>query len=91
MLPRLLTGLALATVLPFSLALTTPLAPRGRTRQFDLTVTWAKGSPNGVKRDMILINGQFPGPTIEVDEGDEVVVTARNRLPFNTTIHYHGM
>ena len=35
-------------------------------------------------------NGQSPGPTIEVVEGDEVRIFVTNRLPEHTTIHWHG-
>jgi FtsP/CotA-like multicopper oxidase with cupredoxin domain len=35
-------------------------------------------------------NGQSPGPTIEVVEGDRVRMFVTNRLPEHTTIHWHG-
>ena len=35
-------------------------------------------------------NGQSPGPTIEVVEGDKVRIFVTNRLPEHTTIHWHG-
>ncbi len=35
-------------------------------------------------------NGQSPGPTIEVVEGDKVRLYVTNRLPEHTTIHWHG-
>lgn len=35
-------------------------------------------------------NGQSPGPTIEVVEGDRVRIFVTNRLPERTTIHWHG-
>jgi manganese oxidase len=35
-------------------------------------------------------NGQSPGPTIEVVEGDKVRLFVTNRLPEATTIHWHG-
>jgi hypothetical protein len=35
-------------------------------------------------------NGQSPGPTIEVVEGDQVRIYVTNRLPEHTTIHWHG-
>ncbi|WP_341677259.1 copper oxidase [Niveibacterium sp. SC-1] len=35
-------------------------------------------------------NGQSPGPTIEVVEGDRVRLFVTNRLPEHTTIHWHG-
>ncbi|MDD0814686.1 copper oxidase [Curvibacter sp. HBC28] len=35
-------------------------------------------------------NGQSPGPTIEVVEGDRVRLFVSNRLPEPTTVHWHG-
>jgi manganese oxidase len=35
-------------------------------------------------------NGQSPGPTIEVVEGDKLRIFVTNRLPEYTTIHWHG-
>jgi manganese oxidase len=35
-------------------------------------------------------NGQSPGPTIEVVEGDRVRIFVTNRLPEPTSIHWHG-
>jgi len=35
-------------------------------------------------------NGQSPGPTIEVVEGDKVRIFVTNQLPEHTTIHWHG-
>nr|WP_315233045.1 copper oxidase [uncultured Albidiferax sp.] len=35
-------------------------------------------------------NGQSPGPTIEVVEGDKLRIFVTNRLPEHTTIHWHG-
>jgi FtsP/CotA-like multicopper oxidase with cupredoxin domain len=35
-------------------------------------------------------NGQSPGPTIEVVEGDRVRLFVTNKLPEDTTIHWHG-
>lgn len=35
-------------------------------------------------------NGQSPGPTIEVVQGDKVRIFVTNRLSEHTTIHWHG-
>jgi FtsP/CotA-like multicopper oxidase with cupredoxin domain len=35
-------------------------------------------------------NGQSPGPTIEVVEGDKVRIYVTNKLPEVTTVHWHG-
>ena len=60
------------------------------TCHFDLELTWGRGSPDGFERDMIYINGQFPGPLLEIQQGDWVEITVVNKMPFNTTIHAHG-
>ena len=91
MFRKLVSGLALAAILPFSLGLTPRLAPAIGPRKFHLTLTWEKYAPDGVSRDMILINGQFPGPLLEINEGEDVWVTVDNHMPYNTTMHYHGM
>jgi FtsP/CotA-like multicopper oxidase with cupredoxin domain len=35
-------------------------------------------------------NGQSPGPTIEVVEGDRLRIFVTNKLPEHTTMHWHG-
>ena len=42
---------------------------------------------------MVLINGQFPGPLVEANWGDEISVTVHNRLEDpedGTSLHWHG-
>jgi suppressor of ftsI len=36
-------------------------------------------------------NGRIPGPTLEVSEGDRVIVHFHNQLPEPTTVHWHGL
>ena len=36
-------------------------------------------------------NGQTPGPTIEVVEGDTVRIFVKNELPEGTAVHWHGI
>jgi manganese oxidase len=44
----------------------------------------------GMKAHLWGYNGQSPGPTIEVVEGDRVRMFVTNRLPEPTSIHWHG-
>ncbi|RZL98728.1 MAG: copper oxidase, partial [Variovorax sp.] len=44
----------------------------------------------GFKANLWGYNGQSPGPTIEVVEGDRVRVFVTNRLPEHTSVHWHG-
>ncbi|KAJ5824097.1 Multicopper oxidase type 2 [Penicillium robsamsonii] len=66
-------------------------APPRPTKKFELNLTWGTEAPDGVERQQALINGQFPGPPLIFDEGDNVEVTVNNFLPFNTTMHWHGI
>jgi manganese oxidase len=44
----------------------------------------------GMKANLWGYNGQSPGPTIEVVEGDRLRLFVTNRLPEHTSIHWHG-
>ncbi|MFZ6733987.1 multicopper oxidase family protein [Undibacterium sp. Ji42W] len=44
----------------------------------------------GMKAHLWGYNGQSPGPTIEVVEGDRVRIFVTNRLPEHTSMHWHG-
>lgn len=44
----------------------------------------------GMKAHLWGYNGQSPGPTIEVVEGDRVRIFVTNRLPEKTSVHWHG-
>lgn len=57
---------------------------------FDLYVTWGENAPDGYTREMLLVNGRSPGPVIEVDQDDEVLVNVHNLSPFNSSVHFHG-
>ncbi|XP_052184292.1 laccase-12-like [Diospyros lotus] len=39
----------------------------------------------------ITVNGQFPGPTLEVNDGDSLVINVINRAQYNVSIHWHGI
>lgn len=45
----------------------------------------------GETRKAISINGQIPGPTLHVKEGDLVTVYVHNKLDEGTSIHWHGL
>ncbi|XP_066356479.1 laccase-23-like [Miscanthus floridulus] len=44
----------------------------------------------GTQRIMT-VNGEFPGPTVEVSEGDALIVRVVNRGSYNVTVHWHGV
>jgi len=61
------------------------------TRKFHFTITDEEVNPDGVYRQMILINGQFPGPLIECNEGDRLVIEVENQSINATAFHWHGI
>lgn len=46
---------------------------------------------DGAPTEAWAYNGSVPGPTLEVREGDHVVIHFRNELPEETTVHWHGL
>eukprot|EP00253_Pinus_taeda_P036153 PITA_36153 len=40
---------------------------------------------------IITVNGQLPGPTIYVHDGDTVIVETYNKAEYNATLHWHGV
>ncbi|KAI1172399.1 multicopper oxidase-domain-containing protein [Nemania sp. FL0916] len=62
-----------------------------QTRRHIWTITDGEASPDGVRRPVMLINGQFPGPLIEMNEGDTLLVNVRNEASNATALHWHGI
>lgn len=60
-------------------------------REYNWTLTESEYNPDGVYRTMLLINNQFPGPLIEINEHDTIRVTVNNQMTNATSIHWHGM
>lgn len=55
--------------------------------QYTLDLTAGTAAPDGVTRNVYLVNGQTPGPDIVVDKGDDVSITIMNNLPVEATVH----
>jgi FtsP/CotA-like multicopper oxidase with cupredoxin domain len=47
--------------------------------------------PGGPLVNVYAYNGTIPGPTLDVHEGDSVIIHFHNRLPDTTTVHCHGL
>jgi len=45
----------------------------------------------GVTTEVFAYNGQIPGPTLDVREGDSVIIHFQNKLSEPTTVHWHGL
>lgn len=63
-----------------------------RTVYYNLDITNTTLAPDGISRIALTVNGQLPGPLIEANWGDTVIVTVNNKLQDNgTSIHFHGI
>jgi FtsP/CotA-like multicopper oxidase with cupredoxin domain len=62
------------------------------TVEVNLTAAPAKMEMQpGVVTDAFAYNGRIPGPTLQLHEGDRVVIHFTNKLPEATTVHWHGL
>ncbi|XP_050903292.1 laccase-14 [Lathyrus oleraceus] len=41
-------------------------------------------------KNILTVNGQFPGPTLKAHRGDKLIVKIYNQANYNITIHWHG-
>jgi FtsP/CotA-like multicopper oxidase with cupredoxin domain len=66
-------------------------APKTITHHWNITSDYR--SPDGVKKEVYLVNGEFPGPTIECRSGDRLVIHVTNNLSSGegVSIHWHGL
>jgi CopA family copper-resistance protein len=78
----------------------TTLAPTGASARassvlsgtdFKLELATMPFNITGRTRTATAINGQIPGPTLRMREGDTVTLSVTNRLPFTSSIHWHGL
>ncbi len=73
-------------------ALTSPSQPTVLSgTEFDLTIDSMSVDFTGKRRTAMAINGSIPGPLLRWREGDTVTLRVRNRLPHDTSIHWHGI
>ncbi|KAF9152509.1 hypothetical protein BG015_005148 [Linnemannia schmuckeri] len=60
-------------------------------RYYEWTISQHVVAPDGFERPMLLVNGKFPGPMVEANTGDMIVVKVTNNMVNGTAIHWHGM
>jgi FtsP/CotA-like multicopper oxidase with cupredoxin domain len=70
---------------------TLPYRMNGNFKEFHLVAEpVVRELAPGMNANLWGYNGQSPGPTIEVVEGDKVRIFLTNKLPEHTSIHWHG-
>ncbi|CAI9110108.1 OLC1v1010077C3 [Oldenlandia corymbosa var. corymbosa] len=60
-------------------------------RYFTWTVTYGTASPLGFSQQIILINGQFPGPKLDLITNDNVIINVYNKLDQPFLITWNGI
>ncbi|GAA5822623.1 hypothetical protein JCM3770_000134 [Rhodotorula araucariae] len=67
-------------------------------REYWFTIDERMGSPDGCASSTfsgaprrLVVNGQYPGPLIEANNGDTIVVHVTNALEQPITLHWHGL
>ncbi|KAF0923910.1 hypothetical protein E2562_007751 [Oryza meyeriana var. granulata] len=63
----------------------------GATRHYTFDVQMASVTRLCGTKSIVTVNGQFPGPEVFAREGDRVVVKVVNHVPYNVTVHWHGI
>src|SRR5690606_5278545 len=69
----------------------TGTAPVLSGTEFDLTIAETPVNFTGRPRLATTINGSIPGPILRWREGGVVTLRVTNRLPVDTSIHWHGI
>ena len=95
-LGKLVSGLRAAGLPP--VGVTTPDVPKKAPRlvdgvkEFELTCEPVRREfLPGYPMDVWGFDGTIPGPTLEATQGDRVRFVVRNKLPEDTTVHFHGI
>ncbi|CAG8603493.1 1259_t:CDS:2 [Diversispora eburnea] len=61
------------------------------TRYYHFELKIVKLSPDGYERKVWSVNGQYPGPLIQANKGDRLVVNVTNNFGDPATVHWHGI
>lgn len=103
LLPLFLTNNPLPNGTPWGTKTSTDTNPytqsptTGIIRTYDFTVSRGMIAPDGYEMPVLLVNGAFPGPTIEANWGDTIQVTVHNNITKDAngdeeglSLHWHG-
>ncbi|KAL6336647.1 hypothetical protein AAG906_035961 [Vitis piasezkii] len=63
----------------------------GSTRHYKFDIKLQKVTRLCQSKNIVTVNGQFPGPRIIAREGDRVIIKVVNHVQNNITIHWHGI
>ncbi|CAA3007890.1 L-ascorbate oxidase homolog [Olea europaea subsp. europaea] len=81
--------LVLCVILAFWIVF--PVKAEDAYRFYTWTVTYGTASPLGVPQQVILINGQFPGPRLDVVTNDNIILNLINKLDQPFLLTWNGI
>ncbi|XP_071714837.1 laccase-4-like [Rutidosis leptorrhynchoides] len=61
------------------------------TRDYNFDIRLQTATRLCETKNIVTVNGQFPGPQIVANEGDSISVKVTNYVQHNITIHWHGI
>ncbi|XP_073009751.1 laccase-14-like [Typha latifolia] len=67
------------------------ISDSGKTYHHDFVVGSTSYTRLCRTKDILTVNGKFPGPTLSAHRGDTLVVRVYNKAKHNITIHWHGV
>ncbi|KAI3794227.1 hypothetical protein L1987_36856 [Smallanthus sonchifolius] len=77
--------------LVFGLVPLVSLQAEAATKKYQFDVQVNNVSQLCHAKQIVTVNGRFPGPTIYAREGDRVVINVSNHAQYNMSIHWHGL
>ena len=66
-------------------------AVQGEVVQYDLTLELQPVNITGRPVPAMTINGGIPGPVLRFKEGDTALIRVHNKMPEDSSIHWHGL
>lgn len=67
------------------------LPAEAETVEYELTIARQEVTLSGKPAQAMTINGAIPGPVLHFTEGDFARIKVHNRMPVDTSIHWHGL
>ncbi|XP_048337169.2 laccase-14 [Ziziphus jujuba] len=63
---------------------------KGKTHYHKFVVKSSSYTRLCASKDILTVNGKFPGPTLKAHRGDKIVIKVYNQANTNITLHWHG-
>ncbi|KAG9155941.1 hypothetical protein Leryth_004165 [Lithospermum erythrorhizon] len=64
---------------------------QGKVRHYKFNVVMKNTTRLCASKQIVTVNGKFPGPTIYAREDDTVLIRVVNHVKYNVSIHWHGI